>query len=383
MMVPGRQETPTDQHDTPTNQRRMARDIRTTARERLGYEQLLDGQEEAIRAVLQGRDTLAVMSTGAGRSAIYQISGFMLDGTTIVVSPLIALQQDQLRSIEEHQAGPAGLINSTLPSSERQRVLDQLAAGEPEFVLLAPEQFAVQGTVDQLRAARPSLFVIDEAHCISDWGHDFRPEYLNLSTVIEALGRPTVLALTATASPPVRDEIVGWLGITNAATIVRGFDRPNIDLAVERFADEASKRRAFIERVTAAQSPWIVYVATRRRAEELADALRAEGVSAAAYHAGMGTAPRGAVQEAFMTGEAPVIVATTAFGLGVDKPDGRFVFHYEISDSVDAYYQEIGRAGRDGEASRAVLFLPDGGPRRAPILRWRRPARVEPGHACG
>src|SRR5918995_455019 len=326
------------------------------ARAKLGYEQLRPGQEEAIAAVLADHDTLAVMPTGSGKSAIYQIAGAIIPGVTVVVSPLIALQQDQVEAIAEMDAGGAALLNSALLAAEREEALDKFAQGATEFLFLAPEQFANEETFARVQASEPSLFVVDEAHCISEWGHDFRPEYLRLGAVIEALAHPRVLALTATASPPVRQEIVERLGMREPRMVVRGFDRPNIRLAVEGFADETDKREGLIARVVAAPKPGIVYAATRKHAEELAAALVMERVNAVAYHAGMAAGERTRVQEAFMSATADVIVATTAFGMGVDKLDVRFVYHLDVSESVDAYYQEIGRAGRDGDPAEAILF---------------------------
>jgi ATP-dependent DNA helicase RecQ len=330
--------------------------VNRVAQELLGYEQLRPGQEEAITAVLHGPDTLAVMPTGSGKSAIYQIAGALIPGSTIVVSPLIALQRDQVEAIAGMDAGRAALVNSALPASERTEALDEFAEGAAEFLFLAPEQFANEETFARVQASKPSLFVVDEAHCISEWGHDFRPEYLRLGAVIEALGRPRVLALTATASQPVRQEIVKRLGMREPRIVVRGFDRPNIRLAVEGFSDEEDKREALIAHVIDAPKPGIVYAATRKHAEELAAALVEHGVDAVAYHAGMAAGERTRVQEAFMSDAAEVIVATTAFGMGVDKLNVRFVYHLDVSESVDAYYQEIGRAGRDGEPAEAILF---------------------------
>src|SRR5215217_3363248 len=244
--------------------------VNRVAQELLGYEQLRPGQEEAITAVLHGPDTLAVMPTGSGKSAIYQIAGALIPGATIVVSPLIALQRDQVEAIAGMDAGRAALVNSALPASERTEALDEFAEGAAEFLFLAPEQFANEETFARVQASKPSLFVVDEAHCISEWGHDFRPEYLRLGAVIEALGRPRVLALTATASPPVRQEIVKRLGMREPRIVVRGFDRPNIRLAVEGFSDEEDKREALI----ASSTVWMPSLTTPAWPPESAPASR-------------------------------------------------------------------------------------------------------------
>jgi ATP-dependent DNA helicase RecQ len=330
--------------------------IERTAREAFGFERLRPGQREAIQAALDGRDALVVMSTGSGKSAIYQIAGLLLPGATVVVSPLIALQREQVDDLRERAAGGAAQLNSSVSAAEREAALAELAEDALEFVFLAPEQLAKPDVLDELAVARPSLLVVDEAHCISEWGHDFRPEYLRLGEVAEALGRPTTLALTATAAPPVRAEISERLGLRDPLVVVRGFDRPNIRLAVERHHDEERKLRALREHVAAAEPPGIVYVATRRAAEELASELCGHGLRAASYHGGMKGRERDATQQRFMDDDLDVVVATTAFGMGVDKPDVRWVVHAEISASLDAYYQEIGRAGRDGEPAEARLF---------------------------
>jgi ATP-dependent DNA helicase RecQ len=330
--------------------------IERVAREAFGFERLRPGQAEAIEAVLSGRDTLAVMSTGSGKSAIYQIAGLLRPGATLVVSPLIALQRDQVEDLRERAAGGAAQLNSTVPAAEREQALAELAEDALEFLFLAPEQLANPDVLAELAVSRPSLLVVDEAHCISEWGHDFRPDYLRLGAVAQALGGPTVLALTATAAPPVREEIAERLHMRDPEIIVRGFDRPNIRLAVDRFHNDVARDRALLERVAAAAKPGIVYTATRRRADELAEALQEAGVRAAAYHAGLPNGERDTVQERFMDDEIDVVVATTAFGMGIDKPNVRFVYHAEPADSVDSYFQEIGRAGRDGEPAEAELF---------------------------
>jgi ATP-dependent DNA helicase RecQ len=333
-------------------------EIARAARDLLGYDELRPGQEEAVRAVLAGRDTLAVMPTGSGKSAIYELATALGGGPAVVVSPLLALQRDQVEKIEhDEELGSAAALNSILSETKREELLDELDEHELEFLFLAPEQLGSEETLDKLRAAKPKLFVVDEAHSISEWGHDFRPEYLRLGSVAELLGKPTTLALTATAAPPVRAEIVERLALDDPVEIVRGFDRPNIHLAVEQYYDDAHKLRALVASVADGERPAIVYTATRRRSEEIAAALRKAGVSASPYHAGLHRHEREAAQTAFMEDEIEVVVATIAFGMGVDKPNVRAVLHAEISDSIDAYYQEIGRSGRDGRPARAVLFF--------------------------
>ena len=333
-----------------------AETIRRVAKEVFGYDELRPGQLEAIQSVLAGRDTLAVMSTGSGKSAIYQIAGLLIEGSTVVVSPLIALQRDQVEDLSEHAAGGAAQLNSTVSKSKRDEALAELAEDALEFLFLAPEQLANADVLDELAIARPSLLVVDEAHAISEWGHDFRPEYLRIGAAAEALGRPTIIALTATAAPPVRDEIVERLDLQDPSIIVRGFDRPNIYLAVERFYDDHHLRKGLIERVIASPPPGIVYSATRKSAEVLAAELSVHGVRAEAYHGGLRPKVRDEVQERFMTDQLDCVVATTAFGMGVDKANVRWVFHSAPADSLDSYYQELGRSGRDGEPAESILF---------------------------
>ncbi|MDP9171823.1 MAG: ATP-dependent DNA helicase [Acidobacteriota bacterium] len=339
---------------------RQSQPVDNIARKVFHYDFLRSEQQEAIAAVLAGHDTLAVMPTGSGKSAIYQIPALMLDGPTIVVSPLIALQKDQCEYLNKQKAGGAAVVNSLIPAREQEEALAEAGNGSTEFLFLAPEQFANSDRLEAIRAARPSLFVVDEAHCISEWGHSFRPDYLRLGGVIEALGHPTVLALTATANQDVRSEIVTRLGMREPKIFVHGFDRPNIWLGVETAASETKKRALLLERVRKAERPGIIYTSTRKHAQEINDELNNMGIQSAFYHAGLKKSERIAMQDRFMNDQAEVIVATSAFGMGVDKPNVRFVFHFEPPDSIDSYYQEIGRAGRDGLPSSAVLFYCSG-----------------------
>ncbi|MFP5327033.1 MAG: RecQ family ATP-dependent DNA helicase, partial [Acidimicrobiia bacterium] len=287
----------------------------------------------------------------------YQISGQLIDGPTIVVSPLIALQRDQVEALNARIPGQAGEANSTVSVAELRERFAAYERGDLEYLFLAPEQLVREETIERLRGARPSLFVVDEAHCISAWGHDFRPEYLRLGAVVEELGRPTVLALTATAAPPVRAEICERLHLRDPEVVVRGFDRPNIRLSVKRFVEEDDKVRSLIECVGTSEGSGIVYVATRKRTQEIAHAFIEQGVIAVPYHAGLPPKSREVVHQQFMADDVQVVVATIAFGMGIDKPDVRFVHHLDISDSLDSYYQELGRAGRDGQPAEATLFF--------------------------
>jgi ATP-dependent DNA helicase RecQ len=309
-----------------------------------------------MRGVLEGRDVLAVMPTGAGKSAIYQVPALLVDGPTVVVSPLIALQRDQVAGLADADAPGAVAVNSTQARQDNDQAWAAVHAGSAEYLFLSPEQLAKDEVVNALARLRPSILVVDEAHCVSSWGQGFRPDYLRLGHVVERLNRPRVIALTATAAPPVRADIIRRLGLRDPLEVVAGFDRPNLRLEVVRFLADTDKRRAVVERAAGAVKPGLVYVATRRDAEVFAADLASLGLAAAPYHAAMSAADREDTYRRFMDGETDVVVATSAFGMGIDKEDVRSVVHASVPSSLDAYYQEIGRAGRDGDPAEVVLF---------------------------
>jgi ATP-dependent DNA helicase RecQ len=330
-------------------------DLRRTAADTFGWPHLRPEQLEAMEHATEGRDVLAVLPTGSGKSAIYQVPALLRDGPTVVVSPLIALQHDQREGLADSAAPDAVAVNSTQRVGETRAAWEALDSGIAEYVFLAPEQLANDEVVERVRAARAALFVVDEAHCVSEWGHDFRPDYLRLGSVIARLGHPPVIALTATAAPPVRADIVERLGLREHREVLTSFDRPELHLAAHHYIDPEQRFAEVVERVTERTGPGLVYCATRKDTVAYAEALTARGVAAAAYHAGLKRAAREDVHERFRDGELTVVVATSAFGMGIDKPDVRFVLHAAAPASLDAYYQEIGRAGRDGEPAVAEL----------------------------
>jgi ATP-dependent DNA helicase RecQ len=333
----------------------------TALRSVFGFEAFRPGQAEAVRAVTgpgAPRDVLVVMPTGAGKSLCYQLPALVRDDLTVVVSPLVSLMQDQVEALERVAPGRAALINAQQDAGVNRAAMARAAAGEVRLLYIAPERFSSPGFAEALRAAHVGLFVVDEAHCVSQWGHDFRPDYFRLADAARWLGAQALVASTATATPQVAADIVARLGLRDPVRVTTGFDRPNLSFAVVPCRGAADKRA----RLAAALAqdgarPAIVYAGTRAETEDLAGTLEgALGVEVLAYHAGLGRQERAEAQRRFMGGEVEVVVATNAFGMGVDKADVRTVAHATVPGSVEAYYQEAGRAGRDGLASRALLF---------------------------
>jgi RecQ family ATP-dependent DNA helicase len=326
---------------------------------KLGFEHWRPGQKEAVEAALEGRDSLIVMPTGGGKSLCYQLPGLASEDLTIVVSPLIALMRDQWQRLTA--AGhPVAMISSGMSDEAARRAIGQVRGGEARIVYCSPERFGSNVFLDALAQRRIDLIAVDEAHCVSEWGHDFRPDYLRLPQIADRLGRPTVMACTATATKPVAAEIASRFGMREPLQVRSGFDRPNLSFDVVPLEGTGSKarRQALLEAGLAdpANRPAIVYCGTRKDTDEAATTLRENGRNALPYHAGMDAEQRTLVQQRFMSGDVDVIVATNAFGMGVDKADVRSVWHMAIPTSVEAYYQEAGRAGRDGLPARAVLL---------------------------
>ena len=319
-----------------------------------GFSAFRKGQDEAVKGVLSGRDTLVIMPTGGGKSLCFQLPALLMDGVTVVVSPLIALMKDQVDGLLK-KGIPASFINSSIAREQVTARLEEAKSGAVKLLYVAPERFNSTEFCEMIKTIKVSLLAIDEAHCISEWGHDFRPSYLRLKQAAQLIGRPPVIALTATATPEVREDILRQLDMNDPVRIITGFARPNLQFGVVK-AKVSEKIGRIKSAIRSVSGSGIVYAGTRAKADEIAKELSAEGETAIVYHAGMHPEERRIAQQSFMESRVRVIVATNAFGLGIDKPDIRFVIHTEMPGTIEAYYQEAGRAGRDGLPSLCLLL---------------------------
>jgi ATP-dependent DNA helicase RecQ len=333
-------------------------DSRDALRTTFGFDGFRPGQEEAVAAALSDRDALVVMPTGSGKSLCYQLPALMRDDLTLVVSPLVSLMQDQVQALEAVAPGKVELVNAQRAGALNARAVQRAVDGEARLLYVAPERFGLPRFAEAISHARIGLFVVDEAHCVSQWGHDFRPDYFALAQAAKRLGARATIGLTATATPQVADDISRRLELRDAVRVTTGFDRPNLSFAVVRCGSGFDKERRIASALGEPGAlPAIVYAGTRDVSEQLARSLSASlGEEVLVYHAGLRRDVRAATQERFMSGQARVIVATNAFGMGIDKADVRTVCHATVPGSLEAYYQEAGRAGRDGLPARCLLF---------------------------
>ena len=330
-------------------------DARAALKEHFGYPAFRPGQEAAVESVLAGKDTMVVLPTGGGKSLCYQVPALMLPKLTVVLSPLISLMKDQVDALTARGL-PATFVNSTLTSSQVSDRLARAIRGDIKLLYVAPERFDFGSTAERLRDAGVSLLAVDEAHCISEWGHDFRPSYLRIASVRERLGWPPTVALTATATPHVRTDIIAQLKLDSPTTIITGFDRKNLSYHVLPTRNDSEKEDALVHLLRTNEGLAVVYASTRKAVERIAMLLDRARIPAAAYHAGLDDQHRREVQDAFMTEKVRAIVATNAFGMGIDKPNVRLVLHYAMPGTLEAYYQEAGRAGRDGQSAACYLL---------------------------
>jgi len=331
-------------------------DAQSALERHFGFSRFREGQDNVIEAVLAGQDVIVVMPTGGGKSLCYQLPALLFPGVTLVISPLIALMKDQVDALNARDI-PATYINSSLSYDDQLARLRGMSRGEYRLVYIAPERFRNARFVESLKGCKISLFAVDEAHCISQWGHDFRPDYLRLREAADALGGPRIIALTATATPQVRSDIASQLGLKKASSHIAGFDRHNLTLRVEPCKSDNDRVTTTYQIVKRAKGSGIIYCSTRKAVDEVSGKLQRLGLTVGAYHAGLDEAKRSRMQDYFMAGDLDAIVATNAFGMGVDKSDIRFVTHYNLPGSIEAYYQEVGRAGRDGLPSLCTLLF--------------------------
>jgi ATP-dependent DNA helicase RecQ len=333
----------------------LLRDPVAALERHFGFREFLPGQEPVVSSLLAGRDTLAVMPTGGGKSLCYQLPAMVMEGVTLVVSPLIALMKDQVDGLVR-KGVPATMINSTLTPAEQTERLREMSAGKFKLVYIAPERFRSSAFIRALKGVPIALVAVDEAHCLSQWGHDFRPDYLRLSEALEVLEHPQTAAFTATATPEVRDDILKVLKLREPFVSISGFERPNLSLRVTH-CDGHREKYARLKDLVESHRTGIVYCSTRKKVEEVSASLSGMGVKLVAYHGGMEDKDREWAQNVFLDRSYDVVVATNAFGMGIDRSDVRFVAHFDVPGSIEAYYQEAGRAGRDGEPSECELLF--------------------------